>query len=82
MDNITIEKLLEVVRDYNEEAVEDVRRAYEYASSKLKKDNEIMLESIKQNGFVIGIVDKQLITEKLVLTNTTAIKLFGGYFSV
>ena len=33
MDNITIEKLLEVVRDYNEEEVEDVRMAYEYASS-------------------------------------------------
>ena len=31
MNNITIEKLLDVVRSYNENAVEYVRKAYEYA---------------------------------------------------
>lgn len=33
MNNITIEKLLDVVRGYNEEAVEEVKQAYEYASN-------------------------------------------------
>lgn len=33
MNNITVEKLLDVVRNYNEDALEDVRRACEYADS-------------------------------------------------
>ncbi len=33
MNNITIEKLLDVVRCYNEESAEEVKKAYEYASS-------------------------------------------------